>query len=59
MSETQFPWLMSNVVDIETSKPLAGAEVFHLVERCGKKVHLKIKSNIIQKILLTQMCVQI
>lgn len=38
MAETNFPWLMSNVVDIEESKPLAGASVYHIIEKAGKKV---------------------
>jgi putative 5'-nucleotidase (fragment) len=38
MQKTNFPWLMSNVLDIETNRPLADAQVTHIVEAAGKRV---------------------
>lgn len=36
--KTKFPWLISNVVDIETSRPLAEGKIFHVMEKNGKKL---------------------
>ena len=36
--ETNFPWLMSNVIDKETNRALAGGKVKKILEWEGKKV---------------------
>jgi len=36
----QFPWLLSNIVDIKTNQPLAGAKVFHILEWHGHRIGL-------------------
>jgi len=36
--ETQFPWLMSNVVDVTVEQPLAEGVTSHVVTWQGKKV---------------------
>ena len=36
--KTKFPWLISNVLDIETSRPLAEGKIFHILEKYGKKL---------------------
>lgn len=38
MENSNFPWLLSNVDDIETDKPLADAPVSHVIEIDGIKV---------------------
>ena len=35
---TKFPWLMSNVLDIETGRPLGEGKVSHVIEKNGIKV---------------------
>lgn len=35
---TTFPWLMSNVYDIETGRPLADGKLFHVMYKNGKKL---------------------
>lgn len=40
VEKTTFPWLMSNVIDNETGRPLAEGKVFHIVEWCGRKIGL-------------------
>nr|XP_024218519.1 uncharacterized protein LOC112211301 [Halyomorpha halys] len=40
ISETTFPWLMSNVVDNETGQPLGDGKTFHSIEKCGKRIGL-------------------
>ena len=40
MAQTSFPWLMSNVVDNESGKQLAGGGVTHTVDWGGRKVGL-------------------
>lgn len=35
---TNFPWLMSNVLDIETSRPLAEGKLLHIIDKAGVKV---------------------
>ncbi len=37
---TTFPWLMSNVVDNETGRPLAEGKVTHVLEWWGRKIGL-------------------
>ena len=37
---TGFPWLMSNVVDNETGRPLAEGKVSHVLEWWGRKIGL-------------------
>lgn len=36
--QTKFPWLMSNVLDIETSRQLAEGKIVHIIEKNGIKV---------------------
>lgn len=38
--QTPFPWLMSNVIDNETKRPLAEGAVTHTIEWGGKKIGL-------------------
>jgi 5'-nucleotidase len=38
IKSTNFPWLMANVLDKDTNKPLAGAEPSRLCEWQGIKV---------------------
>ena len=40
MSQTSFPWLMSNVVDNETGKQLADGLVHHVLDWEGRRVGL-------------------
>ncbi|GIX89859.1 hypothetical protein CDAR_9371 [Caerostris darwini] len=35
--QTTFPWLISNVTDNETGKPLANGQITHILENKGKK----------------------
>ena len=37
-TKTNFPWLMSNVYDIETGRPLADGRLFHVIYKNGKKL---------------------
>ena len=39
IKDTNFPWLMSNVIDAETSQPLARANIKHVIEFNGLKVY--------------------
>lgn len=36
--KTNFPWLISNVLDIETGRPLAEGKIMEVIEKNGKKV---------------------
>ena len=36
--KTTFPWLMSNVADNETGRPLAEGKVSHVLEWWGRKI---------------------
>ena len=38
--KTDFPWLMSNVADNETGRPLAEGKVSHVLEWWGRKIGL-------------------
>ncbi|RWS21153.1 trifunctional nucleotide phosphoesterase protein YfkN-like protein, partial [Leptotrombidium deliense] len=38
--QTTFPWLISNVVDNETNRPLAEGKITHILQRNGKKFGL-------------------
>ncbi|CAG0894512.1 unnamed protein product [Darwinula stevensoni] len=40
VERTNFPWLMSNVIDLETSKPLAGGHITHIIIHQGHKIGL-------------------
>ncbi|KAG8235931.1 hypothetical protein J437_LFUL015996 [Ladona fulva] len=37
---TKFPWLMSNVIDNETGRPLADGKITHVVTWAGKRIGL-------------------
>lgn len=37
VKKTTFPWLLSNVIDKETSNQLGDGQVFHIIERAGIK----------------------
>ncbi|XP_065570879.1 mannosylglucosyl-3-phosphoglycerate phosphatase-like isoform X2 [Artemia franciscana] len=39
-NQTNFPWLMSNVVDCETGKPLADGEIYHVIKWGDRKIGL-------------------
>ena len=40
VEKTNFPWLMSNVIDNETGRPLADGKVTHIMEWWGRKIGL-------------------
>lgn len=40
VKRTTFPWLLSNVIDKETSNQLGDGQVFHVIERSGVKFGL-------------------
>jgi 5'-nucleotidase len=40
VAETKFPWLMSNVIDNETGRPLGDGKITHLVHWGGKTIGL-------------------
>ena len=40
MGRTQFPWLMSNVGDLKTGRPLADGALHHIIEWEGRKIGL-------------------
>lgn len=40
VKQTNFPWLMSNVIDKETNRPLGDGELFHIIERNGIRIGL-------------------
>ena len=40
VEKTNFPWLMSNVIDNETGQPLADGKVSHIIDWCGRKIGL-------------------
>ena len=40
VEKTSFPWLMSNVIDNETGRPLADGKVSHIIDWCGRKIGL-------------------
>ena len=40
VEKTNFPWLMSNVIDNETGRPLADGKVSHIIDWCGRKIGL-------------------
>ncbi|XP_039298682.1 trifunctional nucleotide phosphoesterase protein YfkN isoform X3 [Nilaparvata lugens] len=39
-AETNFPWLMSNVIDNETGRPLGDGKITHVVDWVGKRLGL-------------------
>ena len=45
VEKTNFPWLMSNVIDNETGQPLADGKVTHIVDWCGRKIGLVNEPN--------------
>ncbi|XP_071053537.1 mannosylglucosyl-3-phosphoglycerate phosphatase isoform X2 [Onthophagus taurus] len=40
VAQTQFPWLMSNVLDNETGRPLGEGRITHVVHWAGKRIGL-------------------
>ena len=46
VEKTNFPWLMSNVVDNETGRPLAEGKVTHMLDWWGRKIGLVSESII-------------
>ena len=40
VEKTNFPWLISNVIDNETGQPLADGKVSHIIDWCGRKIGL-------------------
>ena len=40
VDKTEFPWLMSNVIDNETGRPLADGKIHHIMEWDGRKIGL-------------------
>ena len=50
-NQTKFPWLMSNVIDKETDRPLADGKTYHILEWEGRRIGLvrgnKIPFNLI------------
>ena len=52
VSKTPFPWLMSNVIDNETGRPLAEGKVSKTFDWWGRKIGLVIFLIILKKQLL-------
>lgn len=40
VTQTEFPWLMSNVVDNETGRPLGEGRITHVVQWAGHRIGL-------------------
>ena len=40
VEKTHFPWLMSNVIDNETGRPLADGKITHIMEWWGRRIGL-------------------
>lgn len=40
VSQTDFPWLMSNVLDNETGRPLGEGRITHVVHWAGRQIGL-------------------
>lgn len=40
VSQTNFPWLMSNVIDQETGRPLGDGRITHVIDWNGKRIGL-------------------
>ncbi|XP_075233832.1 mannosylglucosyl-3-phosphoglycerate phosphatase isoform X2 [Lycorma delicatula] len=40
VAETKFPWLMSNVIDNETGRPLGDGKITHVLDWDGKRIGL-------------------
>lgn len=40
VAETNFPWLMSNVIDNETGRPLGDGKITHVLDWNGKRIGL-------------------
>ena len=40
VEKTSFPWLISNVMDNETGRPLAEGKITHIMEWWGRKIGL-------------------
>lgn len=38
VEKTNFPWLISNVIDNETGRPLAEGKISHIMEWWGRKI---------------------
>lgn len=38
VKDANFPWLLTNVLNADTGKPLAGAKEFHIIEKFGHKI---------------------
>ena len=36
--KSEFPWIISNVIDNESGQPLGGGKVYHIAEWCGRKI---------------------
>lgn len=39
VARTNFPWLMSNVIDKNTGLPLGGGKITHIIEKGDLKVN--------------------
>jgi len=40
VARTNFPWLMSNVIDNETGRPLGDGKITHVIDWNGKRIGL-------------------
>lgn len=40
VTQTEFPWLMSNVLDNETGRPLGEGKITHVVHAAGRRIGL-------------------
>jgi hypothetical protein len=40
VEKTTFPWLISNVIDNETGRPLADGKITHIMDWWGRKIGL-------------------
>lgn len=52
VADTKFPWLMSNVIDNETGRPLGDGKITHVIEWAGKRIGLVSFPFINSKIML-------
>ena len=43
VGETNFPWLMSNVIYNETGRPLGEGKIMHIIEWNGKRIGMVMK----------------
>lgn len=59
VAETKFPWLMSNVIDQETGRPLGDGKITHVIDWNGKRIGLVSNAcaNSVFNFFVQQICV--